>query len=188
VEAEKTDVMKLLLQYPNAGIRISDTVEEATVKASAWSGEQVEGYKASDYQIITDAEGKMWRVNKLTGEKTDLDIIKGGETDIISQSVLNKLASSGVPNDMALTIQGDINAGHSFDEIFEGMKSSGVDAVQAGKYIDDFRNVMKAQGTISLQPVEILESYENKARETEGTTKTEKEDSGFVWYNPLTWF
>ncbi|MHA1483457.1 MAG: hypothetical protein ACTSQA_08495, partial [Candidatus Heimdallarchaeaceae archaeon] len=39
-EADKTNVMNLLLQYPNAGIKISDTVEEATIKASAWSGVQ----------------------------------------------------------------------------------------------------------------------------------------------------
>ena len=41
-KADKTAVMKLLVDYPNAGITGEDSLVEATEKASRWSGQQVE--------------------------------------------------------------------------------------------------------------------------------------------------
>ncbi|MEA2036402.1 MAG: hypothetical protein U9O94_02760 [Nanoarchaeota archaeon] len=37
---EKTDISNLMLQYPNAGISLGDTYDEAVSKASRWSGAQ----------------------------------------------------------------------------------------------------------------------------------------------------
>jgi len=38
--AEKNSVMSMMLQYPKAGITAQDTLQEASAKASAWSGVQ----------------------------------------------------------------------------------------------------------------------------------------------------
>lgn len=42
IRTDKTNVMNLMLEYPRAGIRLEDTIEEATKKASEWSAVQVE--------------------------------------------------------------------------------------------------------------------------------------------------
>ncbi|MDD5220148.1 MAG: hypothetical protein PHV11_06260 [Candidatus Bipolaricaulis sp.] len=39
---EQTQVKNLMLQYPNSGIKIGDTLDEATQKASQWAGAQPE--------------------------------------------------------------------------------------------------------------------------------------------------
>ena len=178
---DKTNVMNLKLKYPEAGISITDTLEEATKKASDWTANQPATEKASDYQIITDNQGNMWRVNKLTGEKTSLGIQKGGK-EIISQSTLNKLATMGVPNDVALTMQEDVNNGHSWDEIYQGMISSGISSDKAVNYINTFRDVMKMQGVVSLQTPTTIKPYippETSPQNSKGT---------FKWWNPFTWF
>ncbi|MHA1483118.1 MAG: hypothetical protein ACTSQA_06750, partial [Candidatus Heimdallarchaeaceae archaeon] len=124
MEAEKTDVMNLLLQYPNAGIKISDTVEEATAKASTWSGVQPsefdlwkqkvdyeagvtagaldENQKASLLALISEIPGypdKETALADLEANKTAiiLQVGQGGYTQLINE--VNRKLETQKPTD-----------------------------------------------------------------------------------------
>ena len=64
--------------------------------------------------------------------------ITGKAKVIISQTMMNKLATSGVPNDVALDIQNAFNAGYSEQQIKDALKASGKDP----KMVDTFTSVM----------------------------------------------
>ena len=53
VRTEKTNVMNLMLQYPEAGITLEDTVEEATEKASKWQAAQPAEAEYSAAELAT---------------------------------------------------------------------------------------------------------------------------------------
>jgi len=66
-EQDKRSVMDLSLKYPKAGITINDTLEEATKKASEWSGAQpaettsqiIGSAETGYFNIIRDAQGNI---------------------------------------------------------------------------------------------------------------------------------
>lgn len=71
---EREAVAELKLKNPGADIDIvNDSYEEAVRKAAEAAG-LAETSSSSDWQIITDAEGNMWSVNKITGEKRSLGL------------------------------------------------------------------------------------------------------------------
>jgi len=72
--SDKNSVMSMMLQYPKAGITAQDTLQEASAKASAWSGEQTsEGVWAEG----TPTSYKEWQ---LAGSPGTFEEWKKGET------------------------------------------------------------------------------------------------------------
>jgi len=94
VEAEKTNVMNMMLQYPKAGIKLTDTVEEATVKASAWSGTQIETWATG-----TPTSYKEWQLAGSPG--TFEEWKKGVTTGTTGQAVFSD--DSGTQYDLGTT-------------------------------------------------------------------------------------
>ena len=78
VEAEKTNVMNMMLQYPKAGIKLTDSLEEASVKASNWSGQQPTTIdtKAPTTKMVNgvlhewDAVNGEWKPSKIATTET----------------------------------------------------------------------------------------------------------------------
>ncbi len=100
--------------------------------------------KASDYQIITDAEGNTWRVNKLTGEKESLGITGkgagGGEITIGGVLGLDKVTANRFDNDL----EQEMKAVYSGKYGTEGARERALANLQA-KYpgiSDEIRNVI----------------------------------------------
>ena len=177
VEAEKYQIMEWKMKYPNSGILLADTVEEATLK--------IEDQLRGQVDLLSVSEAKSLGVPYGTTRQDAMGLTPEGTTDIISQATLNKMGAAGVPNDVALTMQQDVNSGVSWDDIYNGMSAT-YGNVKAGQYIDKFRKIMAEQGTIQV-PSLPPESYEERA-EAEATTPEKEDEGGTVWWNPLTWF
>ncbi|MFW6173581.1 MAG: LysM peptidoglycan-binding domain-containing protein [Elusimicrobiota bacterium] len=117
----------------------------------------------------------------------------GFETDeepTLSDTQINKMAVEGVPTDYARTIMKDRQNGHSFDDIYEGIKQSTNDPVKAGKYIDVVRNTMAQSGQLQMQTdIERGDKYEQRGKTEKAELEGEgEEESETKWFNPLTWF
>jgi len=69
---DKTNVSNLMLQYPNAGITLDDTIDEATRKASEWSAVQPTGVKAPVTRMI---DGVLHEWDSTTGTWTPSEIV-----------------------------------------------------------------------------------------------------------------
>ena len=174
-------VMDLQMQSGGqAGINPNDTRQQAQAKFARWSGQQT-----GEVDLLSVSEAKSLGVPYGTTRQDAMGLTPEGTTDIISQATLNKMGAAGVPNDVALTMQQDVNSGVSWDDIYNGMSATYGD-VKAGQYIDKFRKIMAEQGTIQV-PSLPPESYEERAK-AEATTPEKEDEGGTVWWNPLTWF
>ena len=174
-------VMDLQMQSGGqAGINPNDTRQQAQAKFARWSGQQT-----GEVDLLSVSEAKSLGVPYGTTRQDAMGLTPEGTTDIISQATLNKMGAAGVPNDVALTMQQDVNSGVSWDDIYNGMSAT-YGNVKAGQYIDKFRKIMAEQGTIQI-PTLPPESYEERA-EAEATTPEKEDEGGTVWWNPLTWF
>jgi hypothetical protein len=132
-----------------------------------------------------------WQQESMAREKQEW--IEKGETSgtSLTPAQLTKMAEMGIPEDVANDLHGFSLAGYDWDTIYESMKAT-FGAVQAGKYIDIYREAIRTSGMTMLIPekqtIEQRSSYEEKAKQEEGVTKSETPTvKQRVWWNPLTW-
>jgi len=130
-------VMDLQMQSGGqANITINDTRQEAQGKYADWLGQQT-----GEVDLLSVSEAKSLGVPYGTTRQDAMGLTPEGTTDIISQATLNKMGAAGVPNDVALTMQQDVNSGVSWDDIYNGMSAT-YGNVKAGQYIDKFRKII----------------------------------------------
>jgi len=67
--SDKSSVMNLMLQYPNAGITINDTIDSATSKASGWAGTQpiTTDVPTGGVAVFADDEGNQYDLGTIEG-------------------------------------------------------------------------------------------------------------------------
>ena len=172
-KADREYVMDLQMQSGGqANITINDTRQEAQGKYADWLGQQT-----GEVDLLSVSEAKSLGVPYGTTRQDAMGLTPEGTTDIISQATLNKMGAAGVPNDVALTMQQDVNSGVSWDDIYNGMSAT-YGNVKAGQYIDKFRKIMAEQGTIQV-PSLPPESYEERA-EAEATTPEKEKKPGII--------
>jgi len=111
---------------------------------------------ATGDEILSVSEAKSLGVPYGTTKKEAIamGLTPIGVDTVITQSVLNKLAAAGVPNNIALDIQGYFNAGNADRDILGAMITQfGEEA--AVRYMEAYSNVMATQGTFTMQVPKI---------------------------------
>lgn len=171
---EKDKVGNLMLQYPNAGISLSDTLGQAQSKASLVAGNKTQIIGSSDtgYSILTtDKSGKVVSNNPVSGNGG------GSSNGVFTQTQLNK---------------GAANAGISMDDFGKLDTDSKNYFINSLTQLNAFKKLGSRQAmldainssTSAPQGVkDILTKYvDSKYPAPKQST------SNFKWYNPLTWF
>jgi len=117
----------------------SETAPTQFIQSMPVNSMEVKGQQAS--YLPTGKGGQQVIKNAWNTEKQNiLQKVTGGGTTL-SNDQLNKMASVGVPNDIANDIQGYLNSGASEESILDGMtKSFGADLAQ--KYIKAYKKII----------------------------------------------
>jgi len=104
--------MNMMIEYPNAGITIDDTLEEATRKASEYLAAQP---AETGFPSGIPTSYKEWQLAGSPG--TYEEWLKSKESGILSQAKLNRFAAAGVPESVATQIQIALNRGATLEQI-----------------------------------------------------------------------
>ena len=189
---EKTNVMNIMLKYPNAGIKLEDTVESATEKANKWQAEQPEEKIAyqKEWEVAGGEAGTGLTLSQWIIRRTEIE--EQEKKPKLTNTQVGVMAERGLPMDVANDIHGYVLEGYDFDTIYDSMKDV-FGAVQAGKYIDIYREVIRTAGMTMLVPevpkVEVRSSYEERAKQEEQAKQEGKKlaPKEKVWWKPWTW-
>ena len=77
-------------------------------------------------------------------EEARIELKEKEEKPVISQATLNRLSATGVPNDVALDIQGALNQGFTADQIKEGLRNANRDPALVDKFLEEMRKAGEA--------------------------------------------
>jgi len=108
----------------------------------------------------------------------------------LTSGQLTQMAERGLPRDVAQDIHQYSLMGYDWDTIYASMRDT-FGAVNAGRYIDIYRDVIKATGVMritSTPEIEIVEKYEERAKKEEAEAEqrrieVEKKGVEFKWYD-----
>jgi len=162
---EQDDIMKVIAATPEAfaGKNWPTSIEEALSVVSQ--------YKTGATALWPTGAPTSYKEWQLAGSPGTFEEWLKSQTTTITQSVLNKLAASGVPNDIAIDIQGYYNAGNTDKEILKGMIAQ-FGEEKAVSYMNAYSNVMAAQGTFTMAMPRIQDF-----QATADALKTEEEEA-----------
>jgi hypothetical protein len=166
-ETEQTNVGNLMLQYPNAGIQIGDTLQEATQKASQWSATQPGETKAPE--IIGSADTGYFQWNSSTGKWEPTGVGGGGTTEttniegFFNNEEIARLKSVGLNEDEYTSITKLIMAGIELDVIREKFRAEGIDPA----ILDLYDRAVGIEKVRSSMLTKIKETTTTQTEETE---------------------
>jgi hypothetical protein len=148
-----SDVKGLMAQYNPSGANIlkTDSFEQALAKVAKMPVINEEYNKLLTLDQLERLPGDL-PFGTTVGEAIAMGLTPEPSTDI-SPSLLNKLASEGVPPERANWIQANLNAGYSYKDMLDMEHEAGTDPTELTELAEQmgtFRNTLAVQGTLNL--------------------------------------